>query len=155
MDGNVKELFQFCEYAVKTTGWPYVSFILQNDVIISRDMNLTRQKLDPSLQCSVSAVRSAQISLETNDLSSYTLLSMFEPTILSFDVALWAGIKKLRWCINASSAPEHYHNMSYRPKTYLEHHPGKISIQSGLYEKEALDLIHRLRKDGDFVNTVR
>jgi tRNA(Arg) A34 adenosine deaminase TadA len=141
LDKVIKELFVFCKYSINKTGWPYVSFVLKRGVIVAKDFNNTRQALDPTLQCSVSAIRKVLSSLETNDLAGHSLLSLFEPTILSFDIALWAGIKDFIWCINAKSAPEHYNKMSYSPLIYASKNPGKVNILSGVCEKEALEFL--------------
>ncbi len=149
LDKIIDELFEYAEYAVEVSGWPYASFIIKNGVIVARDFNLFPINKDPSAECSISAIRSLQNSLETNDLSDYTLLSLFEPTILSLDIALWAKINKFIWCINATSRPNHYFTTKYTPTVYASKNKG-IEIQAGIREKEALILIEKLEKKSNY-----
>lgn len=146
MDGNklnslLDDLFTFAKETMQTKQiYPYVSFVVKNGIIVSRGFNDERETRDITNQGDVVAIRNAQQSLDTSSLSGYTLVSFFEPTILGFDVALWAGISDFIWCINSSSLPKQYNKLKYTPLDYAKHHPGKLTIQHGLREKEAMKL---------------
>jgi tRNA(Arg) A34 adenosine deaminase TadA len=147
MDGNkldkiLDEIFDFGQEIMSKYGiYPYVAFVTKNGVIVSKGYNRERETRDVTQQGDVVAIRTAQESLETGSLSGYTLVSLFEPTILGFDVALWSGITDFIWCINSSSLPNHYHKINYNPIIYAQNHPGKIIIKNGLREKEGLQLV--------------
>lgn len=121
--------------------YPYVDMVVKNDEIISWGKNIERDTRDVTDQSAVVAIRKAQRALDIGDLSGYTLVSLFEPTILGFDVALWSGIKRFVWCINSSSLPNHYNKLKYNPFVYAKNHPGKIEIISRIREKDALELV--------------
>lgn len=146
MDGKklesiLDELFDFAKQVMdKNSMYPYISFVTKKGVIISRGYNQERENRDVTLQGDVVAIRNAQAALDTGDLKGYTLVSLFEPTILGFDVALWSGITDFIWCINSSSLPKHYNKVKYTPLDYSKSHPGKITIQHGLRENEGLAL---------------
>ena len=148
MDGNnldilLDKLFGYANEIMAMKGiYPYVSFVTKNGIIISRGYNQERENRDITSQDSVVAIRNAQTALETGNLAGYILISMFEPTILGFDVALWSGIKDFVWCINSSSLPNHYNKLKYTPLDYAKHHPGELTISNGLREAEALKLMH-------------
>lgn len=152
MDGEklnkiVNELFDFGkEIMNKYKIYPYVSFVVKNGVIVAKGYNQSREKRDVSLQGDVVAIRNAQEALDTGDLKGYTLISLFEPTILGFDVALWAGITDFVWCINSSSLPNHYNKLKYTPLDYAQKH-SEITIKKGLKEKEALSLVKQAKAE--------
>ncbi len=152
-DTIIKELLDFGKKTMESYKiYPYVEFIAKNNVIVSRGFNLatsTTEKYngDITLQGDVVAIRQAQEALGVGDLSKYSLYSLFQPTILGFDVALWAGIKRFVWCINASSLPNHYNKMHYSPYDYLNNHPGEIFITGGVEEKSALQLVNTAKQN--------
>ena len=121
--------------------YPYVAMVVKNGEVISRGDNTERETRDVTNHGDVTTIRRAQLALDTGDLSGYTLLSLFEPTILGFDVALWAGITSFAWCINSESLPKHYHKMRYNPLVYAENNHGKIEIDNGMREKAGLALV--------------
>lgn len=150
MDGKQKqlidELFSFGQEIMEIHGiYPYVSFVVKDGVIISRGYNMERESRDVTLQGDVVAIRNAQEALETGYLSGYTLYSLFEPTILGFDVALWSGIRDFVWCINSASLPRFYNKLRYAPLDYSKNHPGEITIQNGLREHDALQLVAKAK----------
>lgn len=150
MDGKQKqlidELFSFGQEVIKTRGiYPYVSFVVKDGVIVSRGYNMERESRDVTLQGDVVAIRNAQEALETGDLSGYTLYSLFEPTILGFDVALWSGIQDFVWCINSSSLPKFYNKLRYTPLAYAKNHPDEITIVHGIHEAEGLALVEKAK----------
>ena len=152
MDGNqnkvIDELFNFgTEIMNKYKIYPYTDFVVRDSVIVSRGYNYERESGDISMQSAVTAIRWAQESLEVGDLTGYTLYSLFEPTILGFDVALWSGIRNFVWCLNSSSLPKHYNKLKYTPLDYLKNHPGKITIKNGIREKEVLELVKSAKKN--------
>lgn len=151
MDGEEKIIEELLKYGEKVMRaykiYPYVSFIAKNGVVIARGRNTDREHPDVTLQDQVVAIRAAQEALDTGDLSRYTLYSLFEPTILGFDVALWAGIKRFVWCANKISVPNHYNNIHYGPLDYLANHPGEIFIKNGIHEKEGLRLIQTAQQN--------
>ncbi|OGK23139.1 hypothetical protein A3A46_01220 [Candidatus Roizmanbacteria bacterium RIFCSPLOWO2_01_FULL_37_13] len=152
MDGNqnkvIDELFNFgTEIMNKYKIYPYTDFVVRDSVIVSRGYNYERESGDISMQSAVTAIRWAQESLEVGDLTGYTLYSLFEPTILGFDVALWSGIRNFVWCLNSSSLPKHYNKLKYTPLDYLKNHPGKITIKNGIREKEVLELVKIAKKN--------
>lgn len=140
-------LFEFAQEVMDKHGiYPYVSFVVKDGVIVSRGYNRERESRDVTSQGDVVAVRAAQVSLETGDLSGYTLVSLFEPTILGFDVALWSGIRDFVWCINSTSLPKHYNKLKYTPLDYAQKHPGEITIKHGLREPAGLDLVKQAKQ---------
>lgn len=124
---------------------PYVSFVAKSGVIIARGYNREREEEDITEQDAVVAIRLAQDALGIGDLSKYSLYSLFEPTILGFDVALWAGIKRFVWCVNKSSVPVEYNKIHYGPLDYIAHHPEELFITNGLLEEEGKKLIQKAR----------
>ena len=147
MDGNtlqarLDELFAYADETMKTKQmFPYVSFLLKNGTVIARGSNEERETADVTRQDKIVTIRNAQQALGVSDLSGYTLLSIFEPTIMEFDVALWAGITDFMWCIDSRSLPKHYNNLKYTPLDYAYSHPKKIHITHNLRESEAMKLI--------------
>jgi len=126
--------------------FPYVSFIMKDGVIIARGYNRERETFDLTNQDQVVSIRAAQKTLDTDNLKSYSLLSFFEPTILAFDVSLWSGITNFHWCINSKSFPASYNPINYGVADYAKAHPGEITIEPGLREKEALTLVEIAQK---------
>lgn len=136
------ELFALArETMEKLRMYPYVALVTKDGQVISRGHNNERETRDVTNHGDVVAIRRAEAGLDTGNLTGYTLLSLFEPTILGFDVALWAGIKSFAWCINSSSLPEHYHKLNYDPLVYAANHPGEIEIIHGMREKDGLALV--------------
>jgi len=150
MDGNeemiLDELFSFARTIMDEYGiYPYVSFLVKDGTIVVRGFNEAKLHKnlyggDITLMSDVVTVRKAERSLDTNDLSDYILYSFFEPTILGFDVAMWARIRHFVWCVDSSSFPRHYNKIKYTPLDYLKNHPGKITIKHGIRQQEGLDL---------------
>jgi tRNA(Arg) A34 adenosine deaminase TadA len=152
MAGNEDYLVdKLIEYARNHLNLPYISFVVKSNVIVSIGYNQTYEKLDETLHGDVVAIRKAQASLETGDLSGYSLYSLFEPTILSFDVALWAGIRDFVWCINSSTVPNHYNNPKYSPLVYAGDHPGEITIRNGIRESEVLEIVNKTKAYKRFI----
>jgi tRNA(Arg) A34 adenosine deaminase TadA len=154
MDGNkvsqniIDVLFDWARQTMEERkSYPYVSFVVKDNIIVSKGINRERETYDLTNQDQVVSVREAQNSLDTGNLKGYSLVSLFEPTLLAFDVALWAGITDFHWCINASSSPVSYNPMSYSIKVYKNHNPDKITIESGIREKEALGLLKIAEKN--------
>ncbi len=140
-----KIIYQLFDYAKETMQvhktYPYVSFVLKNGIVISRGYNREVETFDLTNQDQVVSIREAQKALDTGDLCGYSLFSFFEPTILAFDVALWAGITDFHWCINASSYPASYNPLKYRVSDFLKNNPGKITIEAGIQEEDALKVV--------------
>ncbi len=156
MDGEetiIQELLKFGQEIMdKYKIYPYVSFVVKNNVIISKGFNRTTvgQELDNgdiSQQAEVVATRQALVALEIKELSRCSLYSLMEPTILGFDAALWSGIKRFVWCINKTSVSHRYNKIRYSLLDYLTSHPGEIFIKHGIYEKEALKLIQTAQQN--------
>lgn len=152
MVGNKKiidELFLFAkENSESRKVYPYVSFIVKDGNIISKGSNQEAETFDLTNQDQVVSIRAAQRSLDTGSLSGYSLYSFFEPTMLAFDVALWSGIRDFHWCINSVSYPSSYNPMNYHITDYLKDHPGKITIEQGIRESEALNIVKEAEKNG-------
>lgn len=126
------ELFDYAHEVIrKHNTFPYVSFLLKNHVVVPRGFNQTHQKLDESLHCDVVAIRNAQQAMETGDLSGYTLFSLFEPTILSFDLAMFTGIRHFIWHVDKEDLPESYSVIPYGPHDYARLKPNEINIEYG------------------------
>lgn len=143
------EIFSYAKEVMhKRRIYPYVSFIVKEGVIISRGYNRERETWDLTNQDQVVSIREAQKALDTDNLKGYSLFSFYEPTLLGFDVSLWSGISDFHWCINSTSAKESYNKISYRPTDYQKNNPGKITIQDGVREKEALALVAVAKKKG-------
>lgn len=152
-DKIIDELFRYANSVISRHHiYPYVDLIVKDNVIISRGYNQERETQDITRQSQVVAVREAQDALETGNLSGYTLHSFFEPTILSFDVALWAGIRDFIWCVNKASVPSEYNQLNYGPLDYQEKYPHKIRVTSGVREKEALELV-KLAQSKNYYST--
>lgn len=144
----IKELLLFArEIGDKKKMIPYVAFVVKDGQVISRGYNYMRQSLDVSMFSEVTAIRWAQESLDTGDLSGYTLINLFEPTLLGFDVALWSGIRDFVWCINAKTMPNQYSSIPYRVYDYEKHNPGEITIKGGFYEDEAVKIVKEAEKN--------
>jgi tRNA(Arg) A34 adenosine deaminase TadA len=141
------ELFSYAKEVMEEKQiYPYVSFIVKKGVIISRGYNQERETWNLSNQDQVVSIREAQKVLDTDNLKGYSLFSFYEPTLLGFDAALWSGITDFHWCINSTSAKESYNKISYRPTDYQKNNPGKITIEAGIREKEALALSATAKK---------
>jgi tRNA(Arg) A34 adenosine deaminase TadA len=148
MDGKysrntlIDELFAYAREIMETHKiFPYVSFIVKNGVIIARGYNRELETYDLTNQDQVVSIRAAQEVLDTGSLKGYSLYSIFEPTILGFDVALWSGITDFHWCINATSFPASYNPINYHIVDYKKRHPDQITIEPGIREKGALKLV--------------
>ena len=153
MDGDNKkiidELFLFAKENMDSRKvYPYVSFIVKEGNIISKGSNQEAETFDLTNQDEVVSIRAAQRSLDTGSLAGYSLYSFFEPTMLAFDVALWSGVTDFHWCINSTSYPSSYNQMNYHVADYAKDHPGKITIQSGIQETEALQLVKEAEEKG-------
>lgn len=156
MDGNkVKsnhifdDLFSYAQEIMTSKQiYPYVSFIVKDSVVISRGRNKEQETFDLTNQDQVVSIREAQKTLDSGNLEGYSLYSFFEPTILGFDVALWSGVKDFHWCINSSSYPFSYNPMKYSVVDYEKDHPGIITIEAGVREKEALELVKLAEQNG-------
>jgi len=136
------KLFLYAKEVMKTHRiYPYVSFIVKENIIVARGYNQERETFNLTNQDQVVSIREAQKSLDTGDLEGYSLYSFFEPTILGFDVALWSGITDFHWCISAKSYPASYNPLSYSVVDYKRIHPDQITIESGVRENEALQLV--------------
>lgn len=145
--GKLKdELFELTRLAVVKTGMPYASMIVdrRTGIVIAKDYNTTIETFDPSDQGSVTCIRKAKEALETADLSHTYIFAFFEPTVLSFDIALFAGITNFAWCINATDTPSHYVIKDYTLKICAQQHPDKVRVVAGFAHNEALNLLKDL-----------
>lgn len=141
-DKIIQELLEFAETTMHERQMiPYVDFVVKDGVIIAKGFNYNRESKDISMFSSVYTIRLAQQALDTGDLSGYSLYSIFEPTIIAFDIALWAGIKDFTWCLNVADVPQHYFTTDYSPRIFAANNPDKITIQEGLAKDEALKLV--------------
>lgn len=142
-DELITGLLTYARRVGEETGKPYVSFIVKDNVIIASGKNERQITRDATNFDQVVAIRKAQEALDTNDLSGHTLVSLFEPPLMSFDIALWSGIRDFVWCINANTVmhdPQFYNSVGYTPTKYAEFNPEGITIQAGVREEEALAL---------------
>jgi tRNA(Arg) A34 adenosine deaminase TadA len=136
------ELLRFAkQIMLEKQMYPYVALVVKNGVIISRGYNFERESKDLSMFSGVTAIRWAQDALDTGDLTGYSLYSLFQPTHLDFDVALWSGIRNFIWCIESKSLPKHFSDITYTPYDYLKDNPGQITIEGGIREEEAIALV--------------
>lgn len=134
------DLFALAKVAAEKSAMPYASLLIdtRTGVLLAKDYNRSRITFDPTDQCSISAIRKLQSALETNDLPHVGIFSFFEPTIMSFDIALFAKIKNFAWCINARSATAHYSMLDYTAEDYAKNNPGELNIISSFKQKDAL-----------------
>ena len=138
----INELFSYAREIMHARHiFPYVSFTVKDYVVVARGYNRERETFDLTNQDQVVSIRAAQKALDTGDLSGYSLYSFFEPTISGFDVALWSGITDFHWCINAHSYLPSYNAIKYCIADYAKNHPTKITIDPGMRELEALDIV--------------
>ncbi len=147
MVGNLDSLMrQVLSFSVEVMDrmhqFPYVAFVVKDTAVVSRAVNEVYQNLDPTAHCDAVAIRRAQMALETGDLSECTLISLFEPTVLSFDVALWASIHQFVWCLDKEDLPDQYTSIPYGPREYLRDHPRKISVSRGVLREQGLKIMH-------------
>jgi tRNA(Arg) A34 adenosine deaminase TadA len=144
LDNLKEQLFALTREAIKQTGMPYASMLVDRatGVVITKDFNNSVTTYDPSDQCSVAGIRKAQAALETSDLSHVYIFGFFEPTVLSFDIAMFAKITNFAWCINAGDAPEHYIIKEYSLHDYAKQHPNAVHVHPGYAREEALQLLH-------------
>ena len=144
---HAQELLTFAELSMRTYRvYPYAAFVIHDNIVIAKGRNEEQETRDITRQSEVVAIRNAQNVVKAGSLSGYTILSLMEPTILSFDVALWAGIRDFAWCVDSTYFSEHYTSMSYSPLQYAKQHPTEISITRGLYSSEAVSLIEEAMK---------
>jgi tRNA(Arg) A34 adenosine deaminase TadA len=138
----ISELFLFAKEIMDLKQiYPYVSFIVKDQVIISRGYNRERETYDLTNQDQVVSIRQAQKALDTGKLNGYSLYSFFEPTMLGFDVALWSGIRDFHWCVNAKSYPASYNPLHYYIEDYKKAHPHEITLKTGIREQQALKIV--------------
>jgi tRNA(Arg) A34 adenosine deaminase TadA len=140
------ELFALTRQAVKANGMPYASLLVDRatGTVIAKDYNTTFETFDPSNQCTVASLRKAQQALETADLSHTYIFSFFEPTLLIFDIALFAKITHFAWCIDAAKAPGHYVITEYTVENYASDHPNELQLAPGFAQAEANALLQSL-----------
>jgi len=93
---------------------------------------------------SVTGLRKAQHALETSNLSHAYIFAFFEPTVLSFDIAMFAKVTSFAWCINASDAPEHYVIKDYSLEECARQHPDQMHIVPGFAREDAMKLLTSL-----------
>jgi len=138
------QLFALVRTSIKTTRMPYATLLVdkRTGVVIARSYNDSVASYDPSDQTDVVAIRKAKEALEAKDLADMYLFSFFEPTVLSFDIAMFAKITSFAWCISATDAPEHYLITDYSVRVYDRDHPGKIQIMADYAKQEALGLLN-------------
>lgn len=143
LDALKPELFALVQKAIEATGMPYASLLVDKStgIVIAKGYNNSTASFDPSEQGDVYTIRQAQRSLETSDLSHTYLFSFFEPTVLCFDIAMFAHITSFAWCISLNDAPEHYFITEYSLRHYDHDHPGKIGIVPDYARQEALALL--------------
>ena len=144
LDNLKEQLFDLTRKAIQETGMPYASMLVDKTtgVVISKDFNRSVETWDPSEQGSVAGIRQAQAALETSDLSHVYIFSFFEPTVLSFDIAMFAKITSFAWCINAADALQHYIIKEYSLKDCAAQHPDIVHIHPGYAREEAIQLLN-------------
>lgn len=147
LERHCRALLTFSTEVMRTFHvYPYAAYVIKDNKILATGRNEEKETLDVTRQSEVVAIRDAQRILSTGSLEGCTLLSLMEPTILSFDVAMWAGIRDFAWCVDASYFSEHYTIMNYSPLTYKSVYPQKISITNGLYTDDAIQLIEEAKR---------
>lgn len=146
LDKFTDELFALAKTATKESEMPYASLLIDvcTGVVLAKDFNRSRITFDPTDQCSISAIRKLQSALEVNGLPHVGLFSFFEPTIMSFDIALFAKIKNFAWCIDAKSATSHYSMLDYTSLDYAKNNPGELNIVSSFKQNDALKHLESL-----------
>lgn len=144
LDKLKDELFDLTRLAIERTGMPYASMLIDRatGIVITKDYNNSVETYDPSDQGSVAGIRRAQAALETSDLSHTYVFSFFEPTVLSFDIAMFAKITNFAWCINATDAPNHYIIKDYSLVDCARQHPDAVHIVPGYARTEAIQLLN-------------
>ncbi len=148
LDRLKPELFDLARLASKATGMPYAALLVnkKTGTVIAKDYNISALTFDPSDQDTVAVVRKAKRALETSDLSDTYVFSLFEPTLLSFDISLFAKITNFAWCINTADAPDgHYLINEYTPTVYAQQHPNLITIHAAYQQQEALQLVESIK----------
>ena len=78
-------------------GGPFGSVVVRDGVIVGRGHNRVLVNNDSTAHGEIQAIRDAEASLETHDLTGCTLYTTAEPCPMCLAACLWANIKTVRY----------------------------------------------------------
>lgn len=81
--------------SVNQGGFPAGAVVVKDDKVISKGVSLGFKLNDPTSHAETSSIREACKTLQTTNLSGATLYASFQPCLMCFSVANWAGISKI------------------------------------------------------------
>lgn len=106
VDPFMKRAIELALNNVKDGGNPFGAVLVKNDEIITEGVNELHHTYDVSGHAELIAIRKAQSSLRTLDLSEYTMYASGEPCPMCMAAIYMSGIKKVYYCDSVERAKE-------------------------------------------------
>ena len=102
----VKRAMELAADNVREGGQPFGAVLVQGDEVIAEGVNLLHHKYDVSGHAELEAIRKAQGSLETFDLSDCVMYASGEPCPMCLTAMYFSGIKKVYYSQTIHEAEE-------------------------------------------------
>lgn len=117
---------------VREGGQPFGAGLVQEDEVLAEGVNQLHQRYDVSGHAELEAIRKAQNSLETLDLSNCVMYASGEPCPMCLTAMYFSGIKKVYYAQTIHDAEEA--GLGLSKYVYME-----LSKQK---EQREMDMIH-------------
>lgn len=138
----MKEVMKEVDVAIEEGNSPFAAFLLDsNGNILFKAHNTCNSEMDPTAHAEINLIRKACSSLNTKDLSEYTLISNAESCSMCFSAAIKAKISNFIFGAKPESNMNPYITIfDIKEKTRTE-----LNIISGILEEECKKQIEEAR----------
>lgn len=106
MDQFMKRAVQLAVDNVREGGSPFGAVLVKDDEIIAEGANELHKKYDISGHAELIAIRKAQASLQTHDLSGYTMYASGEPCPMCYTSMYNSGIQDVYYALSVEDAAD-------------------------------------------------
>ncbi|HLQ73216.1 MAG TPA: nucleoside deaminase [Bacillota bacterium] len=107
MDEFMRRAVQLAVDNVKNGGEPFGAVLVKDGEIVAEGINETHQTFDISGHAEMLAIRRAQESLKTLDLSGYVMYASGEPCPMCLGAMYMSGITEGYYCASIEDAKEY------------------------------------------------
>ncbi|QHS23214.1 nucleoside deaminase [Virgibacillus sp. MSP4-1] len=106
MDRHMKRAVDIAAGNVKEGGQPFGAVLVKDDQVIAEGVNELHKTYDVSGHAEMLAIRRAQESLRTHDLSRHTMYASGEPCAMCLTAMYFAGIENVFYAQSVEDAAE-------------------------------------------------
>lgn len=134
----------------KNNAYPFCSFVVKGEVVISRGYNSRIQDYgDKTTHGEMEAFSKAARALKLRDLifgKEFTLYSTCEPCLACFDTALWHKIGRIVYSVDHKNFPEYFNDHPYNIEDFQKENPDFIEIERHVLKEEGIELFKKAKE---------